>query len=292
MFSNLITAFIGLLCSLAFICMIFAVRNIGTEIPQDDREYKDPLPFKAKIIWPVVNFFAYYFGRYLSVEYIERSKGMLQRAELIYVMEPEQLFGLQLTLMIGFGAICAYTLSLLGDVNFVYVSIASCFGYFVPFLSARDRRKQRELELVRSLPVYLDFIIMALEAGMNLSSAIQQAVEKGPPGPLNSEFSSVLRDVRAGVSRIDALKFMSNRIDLKEFNSLVSALAQAESTGASLSGTLRVQSDQRRVERFQKAEKLALEAPVKLIFPLVAFIFPCTFVVLFFPIVLKFIFET
>ncbi len=292
MFSTLIPLFIGGMCAAALFCLIYSIKNIGHQIPTDNRKYKDPLPFGLKLIWPLVNFFAFYIGRYLGVEYVERSKRMLQRAEMIYLMEPEQLFGLQLTAMIFSGSICYFTLSLIDSVNGLYVFIAACLGFFMPFLSANDRRKQRELQMVRSLPVYLDFIIMALEAGMNLSGAIQQAVEKGPEGPLNSEFNAVLRDVRAGMSRIAALKLMAARIDLKEFNSLVSALAQAESTGASLSETLRVQADQRRVERFQKAEKLALEAPVKLIFPLVAFIFPCTFVVLFFPIILKFIAET
>lgn len=292
MFSSVLPIVISALFSLTFLCLIYSIRNIGRQIPEDDRSYKDPLPFGLKLIWPLVNFFAFYFGRYLSVEYVERSKKMLQRAELIYLMEPEQLLGLQFVSMIFVSAISWVMLSFIDSVNTLYIFLAACLGYFLPFISANDRRKQRELEMVRSLPVYLDFIIMALEAGMNLSGAIQQAVEKGPEGPLNGEFNAVLRDIRAGMSRIAALKLMATRINLKEFNSLVSALAQAESTGASLSETLRVQADQRRVERFQRAEKLALEAPVKLIFPLVAFIFPCTFVVLFFPIVLKFFAET
>lgn len=292
MSNTILPILISSLFSITILCLVYSVRNIGNQVPSDDRRYKDPLPLKLKIIWPAVNFFAFYIGRYLSVEYVERSKRMLQRAEMIYLMEPEQLLGLQIVSMIIVSSIAYATLSLIDSANGLYVFLAACLGYFLPFLSANDRRKQREQDLVRSLPVYLDFIVMALEAGMNLGGAIQQSVEKGPEGPLNAELNAVLRDVRAGMSRIEALRLMAARIDLKEFNSLVSALAQAESTGASLAETLRVQADQRRVERFQRAEKLALEAPVKLIFPLVAFIFPCTFVVLFFPIVLKFFAET
>jgi len=84
---------------------------------------------------------------------------------------------------------------------------------------------------------------------------------------------------------------MAERLDSREIHSFTSALAQAERTGASLGQTLRIQADQRRTERFQRAEKLALEAPVKLVFPLVAFIFPTTFIVLGFPIVMKFLYE-
>lgn len=84
---------------------------------------------------------------------------------------------------------------------------------------------------------------------------------------------------------------MADRLQITEVNSLVSALAQAEKTGASLGSTLRIQADQRRVERFQRAEKKALEAPVKLVFPLIVFIFPVTFMILAFPIAMKFMYE-
>lgn len=292
MFSQITAIFVGLLFASSLCVLTYAVRNISNTVPSDDRRYKDPLPFKMKLIWPLVNFFAYYIGRFLSIEYIEKSKRTLQRAELIYLMEPEQLFGLQLTCAFFSGLFAMFALSLIDSVSFAYIFVAAMLGFFIPLISANDRRKLREKEIIRSLPVYLDFITMAIEAGLNLSGAMQQSVEKGPAGPLRTEFNAVLRDVRAGMSRIDALRLMSERIDLKEINSLVAALAQAESTGASLADTLRIQSTQRRVERFQRAEKLALEAPVKLTFPLVAFIFPCTFVVLFFPIVLKFIMET
>jgi tight adherence protein C len=292
MFSNFIIIVVGFSVAVTIGCLFFAIRNIGRTVPSDDRVYKDPLPGKMKLIWPFVNFFAFYIGRYLSIEYIEKTKRTLQKAELIYLMEPEQLFGLQITSSLIFGATTAYALSLIDSFSWLYVFIAVFIGFYLPLISTNDRRKVREKDIIRALPVYLDFITMAIEAGMNLGGAIQQAVEKGPPGPFGSELNTVLRDVRAGMSRVGALRLMAERLNLKEINSLVSALAQAETTGASLANTLRIQSTQRRVERFQKAEKLALEAPVKLIFPLVAFIFPCTFVVLFFPIILKFIFET
>ncbi|GGZ98371.1 hypothetical protein GCM10008090_03520 [Arenicella chitinivorans] len=292
MFSQIVIFATGLLFATSICALIYAVRNIGHTVPRDDRTYKDPLPFKMKLIWPMATFFAYYIGRFLSVEYIEQTKRTLQKAELIYLMEPEQLFGLQLSAFLLAGGACAVALNMLEMFSWMYVLLAALLGFFLPLISANDRRKKREKEILKSLPTFLDFITMAIEAGMNLSGAMQQAVEKGPPGPLGVEFNTVLRDVRAGMSRIAALRLMADRLNMKEINSLIAALAQAEQTGASLSETLRIQSTQRRIERFQKAEKTAMEAPVKLTFPLVAFIFPCTFVVLFFPIILKFIFET
>ena len=80
---------------------------------------------------------------------------------------------------------------------------------------------------------------------------------------------------------------MSERLEMREVTSVVAAIAQSERSGGSVGNTLRIQAEQQRVERFQRAEKLAMEAPVKLIFPLVAFIFPTTFIVLGFPIAMK-----
>ena len=95
------------------------------------------------------------------------------------------------------------------------------------------------------------------------------------------------RDVKAGAGRVEALQAMSERLDIREVTTLVNAIAMAERTGARIGQALRTQADQRLEDRIQRAEKLAMEAPVKLIFPLVAFIFPCTFIVLGFPLAMK-----
>ncbi len=116
-------------------------------------------------------------------------------------------------------------------------------------------------------------------------------MEKAPPGPLRNEFGIVLRDLRAGLSRADSLRRMADRLDITEVTSFVSSIIQAEKMGASLATVLRVQAEQRRNERFQRAEKLAMEAPIKLVGPLIMFIFPVTFIVLGFPIVMKFLGE-
>ncbi len=145
--------------------------------------------------------------------------------------------------------------------------------------------------MVRALPVYLDFITMCVEAGLNLAGAFGQALEKAPRGPLRNEIAIVLRDLRAGLSRAEALRRMADRLDIAEITGFISAVIQAEKMGASLATVLRLQAEQRRDERFQRAEKQAMEAPIKLVGPLVLFIFPVTFIVLAFPIVMKFLSE-
>lgn len=141
--------------------------------------------------------------------------------------------------------------------------------------------------VLRTLPAYLDFITMAVEAGLNFSGAIEQARKKGPASPLANEFGIVLRDLRSGVPRAKALRRMAGRLDIQEVTSFINAIIQAENLGSSMAAILRVQAEQRRVERFQRAEKKAMEAPVKLMGPLVIFIFPTTFMVLAFPIAMK-----
>ena len=106
---------------------------------------------------------------------------------------------------------------------------------------------------------------------------------------LRDEFQRVLRDIRAGKARAIALRGMAARLNEPSVSHFTTAVIQAESMGMNLGPVLRAQADQRRTERFLRAEKLAMEAPVKLLFPLIAFIFPCTFIVLFFPIAMKFI---
>ena len=137
----------------------------------------------------------------------------------------------------------------------------------------------------------LDLVTLCVEAGLNLTGALQQAAAKGPAGPLREELHRVLRDVRAGKSRADALRGLAERVGEPAIANLVSTVIQAENMGMSLGPMLRAQGEQRRAERFARAEKAAMEAPVKMLLPLIACIFPCTFVIVFFPIAVRLVFE-
>lgn len=283
MFNSL--TLIGVLLAFAMLLVFVSFIQIKKQIPQDNREYMDPLPLLMRLFWPLIRLLAHYIGDHLGVEYVEKSKNKLQRSGLGYLLHPAQFFSLQIISATLFSAISWWALSTLEkDVGMVPV-IFALLGFLFPQLDLSDRRKKRELQVIKMLPVYLDFITMAVQAGMNINGAIMQAVDKGPAGPLNVEFQKVLRDIKAGSGRLIAFRNLSSRLEIKEISSLVSALAQAEKSGSSIGATLRIQSDQRRIERFQRAEKLAMQAPVKLVGPLVLFIFPTTFIILFFPIV-------
>ncbi len=272
-------------------CFLLLVFWVNSLIEEEDRAYMDPLPPLLKLIWPFVQIIANFVVAFLPYDYLEYTEKRLQRTGVSYLVTAEQFVALQLFLAMLSAPVVWMCLNVMQKSLPLAIILAPFAGFLFPNVWLADTRKRRELGVIRSMPVYLDFITMCVEAGLNLSGALAQAMEKGPPGPLRNEFAIVLRDLRAGVTRADALRRMADRLDILEVTSFVSAVIQAEKMGASLASVLRVQAEQRRNERFQRAEKLAMEAPIKLVGPLILFIFPVTFIVLAFPIVMKFMAE-
>ena len=271
-------------------CSAWALLRLVQQVPDDDRTNMDPLPPALRGAWPLVRFFAYYAGGRLPYGYLMRTERRLQRAGLEYTLSADQFGGMQVLMaMVGLplGIVLGLAVQSENLTLWAYFTPLACAFY--PALWLKDRQARRLAQVRRMLPLYLDFIAMAVEAGLNLSGALTQAVAKGPGGPLADEFSRVLRDIRAGLSRADALRRMAERVEDEGVSGFVSAVVQAERSGASIGGTLHLMADQRRTERFLAAEKQAMEAPVKLVGPLVAFIFPVTFIILGFPIVMKFL---
>lgn len=264
--------------------VIWAVYGFMREVPQADRHFQDPLPFGLRMIWPLVNAATFVIGPRLTPDKLERAHRELQTAGQDFVLSPEQLYGLR---FVAAGLVALFMWLLLGLLKangvMLYVGalgVGAILGWFYPSLWLGERRNKRRRQVVKDLPVYLDFITMAVEAGLNVTGGIEQATEKGPPGPLTQEFTRLLRDVRSGLPRSEALSRMSERMDMPQISSFTGTLIQADRVGASLGDTLRAQASQRREERFLRAEKLALEAPVKMMLPLVMFFFPLIFLML------------
>ncbi len=290
---NLATGSLYLLAIIAFGVgvMIFAyVTQTSTpEIEQDDRTYMDPVPAGLKMIWPLILLISMLVENIFSNAYFDRVEKKLHKTGVNFMLTAEQFVSLRFA-----AALICFLLSLLMVLALqpekhgtLIVFLATLGGFFFPLVWLTDKRKRREQDVIRALPVYLDFTTMAVEAGLNLSGALQQAMHKGPDGPLRQEFSIIMRDLRAGVSRSEAFKRMAERLDMQDITSFVNAMVQAEKSGSGMASTLRIQSEQRRNERFQRAEKKAMEAPVKLVFPLIVFIFPVTFMIVGFPIMMK-----
>lgn len=264
--------------------------SLAAEVPAEDRTYRDRPPLVFRLVWWPVHWLAHYLEALLPRGASRRLQGRLRQAGLDYALSPAQFVASALLAALAAAALAAFVLDAweLPDIG-PLVGVAAAFGAAFPLIWLRDRVQARRRDVLKTLPFMLDIVTLCVEAGLNLTGAFQQATAKGPAGPLRDELGRVMRDVRAGKPRSDALRTFADRLDEPAIASLVSALIQAEALGMSLGPILRAQAEQRRTERFARAEKLAMEAPVKLLFPLIAFIFPCTFLVLGFPIVMKFL---
>jgi tight adherence protein C len=160
-------------------------------------------------------------------------------------------------------------------------------GYSLGGLWMRNTRRSLEYQIARELPSYLDLLTICVEAGATLTAGVNQIIESAPDSPLRRYFEHVLREVRGGQLRTHAFERVAGLYAIPSLSTLAAALGHAESSGMSLGGILRAQGQQRIAERFARAERLAMQAPVKLLGPLVLCIFPCTFVVLAVPIVVR-----
>ncbi|HSQ52802.1 MAG TPA: type II secretion system F family protein [Nitrospiraceae bacterium] len=162
----------------------------------------------------------------------------------------------------------------------IYVAAASV-GYLLPMLWLRHAVSQRKEKIQDAFPDALDLMVVCVEAGLGLDAAISRVsseIRFAHP-ELAEEFNLVSLELRTGLSRAEALKNLKRRIDLEEVSSLVALLVQTDKFGTSIGQSLRVHSDSMRVNRQLRAEEVAAKLPVKLLFPLVFFIFPSLFVV-------------
>lgn len=242
------------------------------------------LPAWLRLGLPLAMPLAERIGPHLPILLRERVQQRLRRAGLEEELLPQHWLASTAILTSAVGMVMgALTGSLLLAV------VAAAVGGILQSAWLRDRIVRRRNQVIRDLPVYLDMVTLALEAGGSLGVALRVATERAPDSTLRRAFLRVQGDLRAGRSRAEALTALAERLDLPAVRTLVAALVQAEASGASLATVLRAQADQRMEERFSRAERLALEAPVKMLAPLVLCIFPCTFAVLAFPLLMRFL---
>lgn len=277
---------VAVIAGLAIALLLWASWNLFQQLGSAETEYRDRPPLGFRLAWPLVNIFANTFGFLLSEARAKALWVRLGKAGQEYALTPQQFLGGKLVSMLG-GAFLGVSLAS-SEYFGTGLLLGGAFGYMYPDLWLKDHTTKRNLAILKALPFFLDIVTLSIESGLNLTGGLQKAVEKCKPGPLMIEVNRVLREVRAGKQRVEALRNLADRMGYAPISSLVSALVQGELMGSSLGPILRAQSDQRRTERFQRAEKLAMEAPVKMLGPLILFIFPCTFVVIGFPIVMKF----
>lgn len=242
------------------------------------------LPRSWRLIWPLLARVAPTLSSFIGVSTRERLRRTLARAGFDGALSPDQFIAAQLVLAV-LAIVCTLLVVPFGSrASLLAPVLAALIGAALPRIAVRERCAQRERAVLRQLPHDLDIITLSVEAGLTLGAALAHAVSHGPIGPLRDEWQRVLRDVHAGQSRHEALRAMAVRLALPAVTNVVATLIAAERQGSSLAPILRAQAEQRRNERFLRAERLAMQAPVKMLLPLVLFIFPGSFVIVFFPV--------
>jgi len=159
--------------------------------------------------------------------------------------------------------------------------------YAYPLMWLRGTLKRRHLSIMRALPFVLDLLTLSVEAGMDFMGALQRNCERRKLDPLNEELIRMTREIQVGTPRRVALRNMADRVRQPDLKGVAHALIQADELGVSIGSILRIQSDQLRGRRFDRAEKLANEAPVKMLGPLLLCIFPAVLVILLMPILMQ-----
>jgi tight adherence protein C len=210
----------------------------------------------------------------------------LNKARLSGMYSPDKF----LALCVVSGTGVSVVLSALLGVNLLYFLIFFVLGMFLPFLWLQDKLNKREKEIINTLPDILDLLTICIEAGAELTTAINKILEKSlfPKNALLVELEILQNELQVGVGRIDAINNLIKRVDNEIVTNVMKNIIQAIQSGMSLAPILRSQAEQMRTVRFQAAERRAHEAPVKILFPLVLFIFPSVFIIIFGPIILNF----
>jgi tight adherence protein C len=193
--------------------------------------------------------------------------------------------GARLALPIAMGFSAVTILTFLGMVSFkglIGTFWFAALGYVAPTIYVNGRIRRRQKEMQRALPDALDLLVVCVEAGLGLNQAlvrVSEEIERLSP-TLSEQFALVNLEIRAGTPREDAFRNMGERTGLDDLKSLMAMLIQTDRFGTSIAQALRVQADTLRTKRRQRAEEAAAKTTIKLVFPLVLFIFPAMFVVI------------
>lgn len=267
----------------------FAVLGIAYSLtPKADRTWKDPMPsgfyFAVSLMRPLMPALPVPDGSRRVIQ------AKLYSAGLAYAIRPEEIIACRWCGgLIGFGSfvLVGSVLGLSWQMTILLALVSVGLGFRYTDIVLRDRIKKRHHLIQKEFPFFLDLLLLCLKVGLTFTAALEHTIAKMSASPLREELERAMRDIRTGVPRRDALSRMSERIDLPAVTNFVGAVNQSEESGAPLTDTLAAQAEQRLEERFQKAEEQANKAPVKLMFPLVAFLLPTTLIIIFFPIAVK-----
>ena len=247
-------------------------------------------PFSERVILPVTKGLARFVGRFTPRKTVAAIQHKLDLAGNPYGWGPTEFIGIRVLAALVLGGLGFALILVARNIalrqRILLVGVAIVLGYFLPVLWLGGKARTRQNSIVKSLPDALDLLTICVEAGLSFDAAMDRVAEKWED-ELSDAFRRVLQELQLGKLRREALRDMSDRMEVRDVGTFVAAIIQADQLGVSLSRVLRIQSDQMRVRRRQRAEELARSAPIKML-PAIAFlIFPAIFVVLLGPAVIQ-----
>ncbi|MDD2553547.1 MAG: type II secretion system F family protein [Desulfotomaculaceae bacterium] len=256
-------------------------RVVGSRIPSiREQELKVPLYIRA--VKPVIKKYTGLLTRSMPAEKEADLGAKIERAGISDKIAPRELFVLKYAAAAGF----TFLFWLLGGAmakSITQTALIACaglaLGWYFPDLYLNSKGSERKREIEKGLPDVLDLLTVSVEAGLGFDSALIKVTEKSK-GVLSDEFRTMLQEIKMGKSRVDALRDLSKRADVDDLSTFTGSIILADQLGISIGNVLRLQSEQMRQKHRQRSEEMAMKTPIKIIFPLVFFIFPAIFIVL------------
>ena len=225
--------------------------------------------------------------------YRSRVRDYIKTGGLSRELNEDEFIGLQILWGVMFPMFCSlmnFAFEL--QINYFWIILMIPVGMYLPIMHAKAEKKRREISVRGDLPFFIDLLALSVEAQLDFFSAIQRIVDKarGTDSVLAEEFGNLLQRVSMGSSKADALKEMADRLDISEITSFVAVLIDAERSGSPITQVLKDQSEQMRLERFVRAEKAGARASQAIMIPMMIFIIPAIFIMVFGPVAISFMY--
>ena len=263
--------------AIAVLMIAFGIAGAREEDPLELQQ-----PFFDRTIKPLAARLSGAVSRVTSSSFSERTEKRLAQAGNPGDMKVADWLGIK-AIGAGVGAGVLFILfGILGKnigQGILLALVGAGIGYVGPEFWLGGRVRGRQKLILMQIPDALDLLTISVRAGLGFDAALGKVVEK-MKGPLVDEFRRALAEVRVGKARREALRDIVPRTEVQPLTNFIGAIIQAEQLGVSISKVLQVQSEQLRIERRQRAEEQAAQAPIKMLFPLVGCIFPSLFVVI------------
>ena len=292
-----------LLAIFAFLAILLVVAGIASPRPADEVEARlveyggRPMsleeielsrPFGDRVLVPMIQASARFVSRFTPQHTLEVTRHRLDLAGNPNNWSAAEFLGIRGLAGLVMAAL-ALAVTLLVDANFgqqlLFTVGLGLLGFFLPVLWLGSRIRRRQHEIIKTLPDALDLLTISVEAGLSFDGAMQRVADKWH-NELGRAFQRMLNEMRIGKTRREALRDMAARIEVPDVTSFVAALIQADQLGISIAKVLRIQAEQMRIKRRQRAEEKAQQAPVKMLFPMTFLIFPTILIVILGPALL------